>query len=252
MIPGPVYAGGDLGRKVDLTSVVLAERVTAQRPEAADHLVVRAIWTWDPKAAPGGEVPFDEVRATLGALPGLCAQLEAVVIDEGAEGGAVLPFCRSHPGLSLKVRGFTAAPESNMKLWGALAGRLHARTLTLPRHDRLLAELRSLRLETFALGSRWRVVDSSRQFHRDVSFALALAVWAAGETSGLVAADVGADLSQSMLRPDLEPDVPRGRLLPQLDLTPAVADRGAPIDPDWLDNQRRFAPRRASGRFWQR
>jgi len=250
MILGPVYVGGDLGRKRDLTSVVAVERVAARRPEAADHLVVRAIWTWDPATQPTREVPFDEVRATLGALPALCEQLEAVVVDEGAEGGAVLPFCRSHPALTLKVRGFTAAPESNMKLWGALAGRLHARTLTMPRHDRLVSELRNLRLEAFALGSRWRVVDASRQFHRDVSFALALAVWAAGETAAYAACDLGADvLGPPGLRPGLErePAAPRGRLFPDLDLATATTDRGAPIDPEWVENQRRFHPRRDRG-----
>src|SRR5207247_1950934 len=29
---------------------------------------------------------------------------------------------------------------------------------------------------------KWRVVDSSKRFHRDVSFSLALATWAAGQT----------------------------------------------------------------------
>ncbi len=232
MIEGPAYVGGDLGRKRDLTSVVVVERVAARRPEAADHLVVRAIWTWDPAGQPGREVPFDEVRATFGALPGFCAQIEAVVIDEGAEGGAVLPFCRSHPALTLKVRGFTASPESNMALWGALAARLHSRTLSLPRHDRLVAELRSLRLEAFALGSRWRVVDSSRQFHRDVSFALALAVWAAGETAPYPAADVG-----------VIPELARGRSrVTDSELAGAEAPRGGSI----------FGTARGTGRFWRR
>jgi hypothetical protein len=255
MIAGPVYVGGDLGRKRDLTSVVAVERVAARRPEASDHLVVRVIYTWDPKAGPAGEVDFAEVRAALGALPEVCAQLEAVVIDEGAEGGAVLPFCRSHPGLSLKVRGFQASVDSNMKLWGALAARLHSRTLTLPRHPRLVAELRNLRLESFALGSRWRVVDSSRQFHRDISFSLALAVWAAGETAAYAAADVGYDaLGSPGMRPgpESEPAAPRARLFPDLDLAAAVTDRGATVDPEWVENQRRVFPRRDGGRFWGR
>ena len=114
MIAGPAFVGGDLGRKRDLTSVVAVERVAARRPESGDHLVVRGIWTWDPASQPTREVPFEEVRATFAALPDLCEQLEAVVIDEGAEGGAVLPFCKGHPGLTLKVRGFTATPDSNM------------------------------------------------------------------------------------------------------------------------------------------
>src|SRR5262245_12583396 len=136
MIAGPAFIGVDLGRKRDLTSVVAVERTAARRPEASDHLVVRGIWTWDPARQPTRAVDFGAVRALLGSLPTLCEQLEAVLIDEGAEGGAVLPFCRSHPELTLRVRGFTSTPDSNMKLWGALAARLHARTLTLPRHER--------------------------------------------------------------------------------------------------------------------
>ena len=37
------------------------------------------------------------------------------------------------------------------------------------------------RQEQFAFGSKWRVIDSSRKFHRDVSVSLAGACFAAGE-----------------------------------------------------------------------
>jgi len=103
-----------------------------------------------------------------------------VLIDEGAEAGAVLPWAKAHPRLTLRVEGFRATPETNMALWGALAARLHGRTLSIPRHERLLAELRGLRQEAFAFGSKWRIVDGSRRFHRDVSLALAGACFAAG------------------------------------------------------------------------
>src|SRR5262249_30643214 len=69
---------------------------------------------------------------------------------------------------------------ANMQLWGALAGRLHARTLSIPRHERLIAELRNLRQESIALGASFRVVDGTRKLHRDVSLALAGACLAAG------------------------------------------------------------------------
>ena len=65
-----------------------------------------------------------------------------------------------------------------MKLWGALAARLHAGTLSIPAHERLIAQLRGLRQEQFAFGGRWRVLDSSRKFHRDVSLTLAGACFA--------------------------------------------------------------------------
>ncbi len=79
------------------------------------------------------------------------------------------------------TKGFSGTPENNMKLWGALAARLHARTLTIPWHERLIAELRGLRQQQFAFGSKWRVVDSSRKFHRDVSLTLAGACFAVEE-----------------------------------------------------------------------
>src|SRR3712207_9328431 len=65
--------------------------------------------------------------------------------DEGSEAGSVLPFAKAHPALTLKVSGFVASPESNAQLWGSLAARLHAQTLSIPRHERLLDELRNLR-----------------------------------------------------------------------------------------------------------
>jgi hypothetical protein len=71
----------------------------------------------------------------------------------------------------------------------------------MPRHERLLAELRGLKQESFAFGGKWRIIDSSRKYHRDVSLALAGACHAAGyrgypaatATHESVAAKVGDD-----------------------------------------------------------
>jgi hypothetical protein len=175
------YVAYDLSRKRDLTSRTVVLQGPPRRPEALDHVVVASIRVWDPKRSPTGETDFAEVRADLAALPHRFPNLQAVLIDEGAEAGALLPFARSHPLLALVTRGFVATPERNMQLWGALAARLHARTLSLPRHERLIAELRGLRQEQFAFGGKWRVIDSSRKFHRDVSVSLAGACFAVGE-----------------------------------------------------------------------
>jgi hypothetical protein len=174
------YTGGDLSLRRDITSLVTLTVERARRPEARDHLAVRSILTWDPKAAPSGEVDFAEVRAALERLPIRFPGLQLVRVDAAAESSSVLPWCRQHPRLSLLVQPFTATADTNMQIWSALVARLHARTISIPRHERLLGELRGLRAESFSFGSKWRVVDSSRQFHRDVSFSLALAVHAAG------------------------------------------------------------------------
>jgi hypothetical protein len=172
-----VYAGADLSLRRDLTSIVVVERV---RVGTADRLVVRSIQTWDPKASPTKEVDFDEVRAALDRLPERFPRLKALLVDAAAESSSVLPWCRAHPRLSLVVQPFTATADTNMALWSSLVARVNAQTIAIPRHERLIAELRGLRTESFSFGSKWRVVDASRRFHRDVSFALALAVYAAG------------------------------------------------------------------------
>jgi hypothetical protein len=171
----------DLSRKRDLTSRTVVLWEPPRRPEARDHLVVASIRVWDPKRSPTGEVDFADVRADLDMLPQRFPNLCAVLIDEGAEAGALLPFARGRPPLALVTKGFIATQENNMKLWGALAARLHAGTLSIPAHERLLAELRGLRQEQFAFGGRWRVLDSSRKFHRDVSLTLAGACFAVEE-----------------------------------------------------------------------
>jgi terminase large subunit-like protein len=176
----PAWAFVDLSRKTDLTSVVLVTRGAPRRPEAVDHLVCASITCWDPRLGPTGETDFAEVRAYLAALPQRFPGLTKILVDEGSEAGSVLPFARSHPALSTIIDGFLAGTESNMQLWSALAARLHARTLSIPRHQRLVSELRGLKQEGFNFGSRWRIVDSSKKFHRDVSLALAGAVFAAG------------------------------------------------------------------------
>jgi hypothetical protein len=178
---GRAFAFYDLSRKRDLTSRAVVVLAPPRQPEAADHAVLASLRVWNPKDHPTGEVDFAEVRQDLATLPRRFPGLVKVLVDEGAEAGSLLPFARRHPALSLRVEGFVASPESNMRLWGALAARLHAGTLAIPRHERLLGELRSLRAESFALGSKWRVVDSSRRLHRDTSVALAGACYAAGD-----------------------------------------------------------------------
>lgn len=179
---GDAYTGGDLSLRRDLTSLVTVVRERPRRPEAADHLVVRSILTWDPKQSPTKEVDFAEVRAALEQLPRRFPALRAIVIDAAAESSSVLPWARANAKLSLLVKPFTATADSNMQIWSALAARAHARSISIPRrNERLIAELRAMRTESFSFGSKYRVVDSSRQLHRDISFSLALAVYAAGE-----------------------------------------------------------------------
>lgn len=181
--PLPASAFLDLSRKRDLTSLVTVLRDKPRRPEAPDHLIVASVQIWNPRQSPTGETDFADVRATLAGLPARFPGLHTVLVDEGAEAGTVLPWAKTHPQMTLLIRGFVASVESNITLWGALAARLHARTLSIPRHERLIAELRGLRQESFAFGSKWRIVDSSRKLHRDVSLALAGACFAAGQTA---------------------------------------------------------------------
>ncbi len=178
----PAFAFLDLSRKADLTSLVVVVVGPPQRPEAGDHVICASVMTWNPKENPTGETDFAAVRDALSRLPVRFPALRKILVDEGAEAGTVLPYAKSHARLSLLVEGFTGSVASNQQLWSALVARLNAQTLSLPRHERLLNELRGLRREEFAFGSKWRVVDSSRRFHRDVSLALAGAVLAAGET----------------------------------------------------------------------
>jgi hypothetical protein len=178
---GEAFGFLDLSRRRDLTTRVVIVRVGPRQPEAREHLLVVSIRTWNPRQQPTGEVPYAEVREDLASLPTRFPGLRQVLVDTGAESGDLLQWARQQPGLSIRVEGFTPSVTANMDLWGSLLGRLHARTISLPHHDRLLAELRGLRKEEFSFGSKWRVVDSSRKLHRDVSLSLAGACFAAGQ-----------------------------------------------------------------------
>jgi hypothetical protein len=163
-----------------LTSRCLLVREAPRRPEVYDHLVLASLRVWDPRRSASGQVDFSEVREDLGALVQRFPRLEKIFVDEAAEAGSLIPWAKAQPTLTLKMHGFVATPASNMELWGALVARLHAQTLAIPRHERLIAELRNLRQESFAFGGKWRIIDAGRKYHRDVSLALAGACHAAG------------------------------------------------------------------------
>jgi hypothetical protein len=167
----------DLSWRKDITTLATVVRVAPRRPESRDHLVVAALQTWTPA---GGEIDFDAVRAALAALP-LRFKLRKVLIDEGSQAGAIVPWARTQPGLALVVDTFKPTVTENMRMWEALVIRVRSATLSIPPHQRLLAELGALRVEAIQSGTAWRVADASRRLHRDVSLAVAGACYAAGE-----------------------------------------------------------------------
>ena len=192
------FAFYDLSRRRDLTSRTVVTVGPATRPEAADHLSVVSLRIWDPKASASGEVDFASVREDLLVLPRRFPHLQRVLVDAGAESSSLLPWAKTVPSLALKVEPFVASVSSNMEMWSALVARLNAGTVSIPRHERLLQELRNLKREEFAFGSKFRVVDSSRKFHRDVSLTVAGAVFAAvtqepdpGPTAAVIMPRVG-------------------------------------------------------------
>ncbi len=172
------FAFIDLSRKKDLTSRVVVLREPSRRVDAKDHLVAASVRVWNPKDSPTKEINFGEVRADLLRLVQRFPNLRQVLIDEGAEAGSVLSWAKDQALLSSRVHGFIATASSNMDLWSALAARLHAQTVSIPRHERLIAELKNLRQESFQFGMRWRITDGSKKLHRDVSLSLAGAILA--------------------------------------------------------------------------
>lgn len=203
------WAFVDLSRRRDKTTVAVVVRDEPRRPEASDHLVLASLRVWNPADEPTGETPFEEVREHLRQLRDRFPNLEKILVDEGAEGGSVLPFCRADSRLSLLVEGFIGSVASNQRLWGALIARLNARTLSIPDDASLLGELRSLKRQEFAFGSGFRVTDSSRRWHRDVSLALAGACMAAGDLDAtplmLVSHEPGSAWMEHVARAPLPP-----------------------------------------------
>lgn len=171
---GAVYAFLDLSRRRDLTSLVAVERT----PDP-DLLTVIRIETIDPRRCPGGEIDFGAVRLLLADLCS-CFRVRVLGVDDRAEAGELLAWCRTQR-WGGAVRPMAATAQSNMETWGRLAERVAAGTIRIPAHRRLVDELLALRVEDMAGGRLWRVVDTAKRLHRDVSMALAGAVWLATE-----------------------------------------------------------------------
>lgn len=173
----PTYGFLDLSRKRDLTSLVLVE--WRRQPDESKVLVVTLIESWDPRKFPGGELDFGVVKARLAEVFERF-QVRRLGVDDRAEAGEFLQWC-ARQGWGGRIVPLAATADSNMRMWGALAERIGNGAIRLPRHRRLLDELLSLRVEDMAGGRAWRVVDTRRKLHRDVSMALAGAVWIATE-----------------------------------------------------------------------
>jgi hypothetical protein len=192
------YAALDLSWRKDLTTLAVILRAGPRRAESRDHLVLGSLQVWAPA---GGEIDFAQVRQAVGDLPRRFPKLKKLIVDEGSQAGAIVPWARTQPGLAMVVDTFSPTVTSNQRLWEALVIRVRTATLSIPAHPRLLAELASLRVEAIQSGTTWRVGDSSKRLHRDCAVSVALACFAAGEagpeaacaTRESVAEKIGAD-----------------------------------------------------------
>ena len=173
----PCFAFLDLSRRRDLSSLVAVTR--SWPTEEKDVLTCALVRVWDPRSFDHGEMDFGVIRA---ALVELFERFDVITcgLDDRFEAAELVAWIRTQS-WGGRVRQVSATSEDNMKMWAALKSRIVESTIRLPRHKRLLDELVSLKVEDIGQGWRWRVTDSSRRLHRDVSMSLAGAVWLASE-----------------------------------------------------------------------
>ena len=164
------YAFLDLSLKRDLTSRVIVEA-------DSDNFSGINIQVFDPKDFANHRIDFDKVKEMI-KDDYLNFRIRKYLIDERAEAGELIQWCQSK---GYYLEPFLGSVKSNMQIWGRLCELFQNGKLKIPNNRRLLNELYNLRIEEFSFGQSFRIVDSKKKYHRDISMSLAGAAWAASE-----------------------------------------------------------------------
>jgi len=165
----------DISIKRDLTSLVIVGRADPEQ----ERLQVLRIVVWDPRKMAGKRIQFAPIRQELtNAIQNF--RPRRLLVDTASGGGELINWAL-RSGYMPPIEEMHPSAKSNQEMWGTLRDVLNERKLEIPNHTRLVDELRGLKTKEYAQGLGFRVVDPSKRLHRDISFALAGATWAASQ-----------------------------------------------------------------------
>lgn len=169
-----VVLAADLSLSRDITSVLaLARRADPKLPAGGETLRILEIFTLTPTN--GTRVDLSAVEAKIESMWRLYSA-EAVYVDQYQ----AAQLCQRLEDRGCPVKPVAISAPVNQAAFSQLAEALSSGRLRWARHERLERELAGLSIEETASG--FRVLDANRRYHRDVSFALALALWGIGQT----------------------------------------------------------------------
>lgn len=159
----------------DLTSLVVLGDESQPGEAPWSMLGVLRIDAWDPQRL-GGAIDERMIQAHLDAYVPLFPLLEKLAVDVRGRPWAarMVQQCRqARPGWGRKVESFTGRDTERDAAWSLLRQRIAMRTVRMPDHPTLRAELAGLRLKEKADG-RVQVTDASRKRrHADIADSLA-------------------------------------------------------------------------------
>lgn len=176
--PNPLFAGVDIGRKRDLTSMTVVERIAGQY--------------FTRKRIDLAKLPFSEQEAILWPWFETCAR---VCIDNTGLGMQFAERSQERFG-TYRVEPVTFSGPVKEALAYPLRSAFEDRGIRIPFADKLLeADLRKVRKETTAAGNIRFVADSDDDGHADRFWAVALAIHAAKDSgrSAVMTAGLGID-----------------------------------------------------------
>lgn len=166
----PCYAFLDLSLKRDLTSRVIVEA-------DKDLFTAINIQALDPQRSANKRIDFDAIKEMIKS-DFKNFNIRSYLLDERAEAGELLQWCKSK---GYYLEPFNATVKTNMQIWGRLNELFQNCKLKIPNNRRLLNELYGLQIQEFAFGQSFRVIDSKKKYHRDISMSLAGAAFIASE-----------------------------------------------------------------------
>lgn len=160
------FLAADLSLVADLTSIICL----AVNPSRADrpYRVCETI-VLDPKSFPSRTIPLEHVQKMISAMAGRYGPLRISIDRYQGE-----QLCQALQREGLPIVSIQPTAELNFRAFSRLRDAIHQRRILWPRDERLRNELLNLALTETPSG--FKVIDSRKRFHRDVSFSLALAL----------------------------------------------------------------------------
>ncbi len=173
----------DTSNKTDLTSLAIVDVVDLEDK----RLELSRLTAWEPSTFEHGRINYDVIKTEIEFVIREFGPMKILVDCTSGDGNEIINWAWSPERRYMTVQPFHAHNKYLQPMWSDFETVITEGRFKMPRVDKLIAEMKSIKKQFFGSMGQWHIQDGNfegRKIHRDLSFSVAGAVWQAVEDMG--------------------------------------------------------------------